>query len=51
MTWQDLGVLLVVAGAVLFLLRRMLPGRQKAAQTFVPLDAIKHRREHDKGCH
>ena len=51
MTLQDLGVLLIVSGAVLFLVRRVIPGRQKPAETFVPLGSIKHRREHEKNCH
>jgi len=51
MNWQDLGVLVIVSGAVLFLVRRVFPSRPKAAETFVPLGAIKHRREHEKSCH
>ena len=51
MNWQDLGVLVIVFGAVLFLVRRVFPGRPKPSETFVPLGAIKHRREHDANCH
>jgi hypothetical protein len=53
MTWQDTGVVLIVAAAVAFLVRRVFPGRgaREGTETFVPVASIKHRREHDKGCH
>jgi hypothetical protein len=48
---QDVGVFVIVAGAVVFLVRRVLPVRSEPAQTIVPLTSIKHRRDHDAGCH
>jgi hypothetical protein len=51
MGWQDLAVLLIVGGAVVFLVRRVLPGKPEPAQTFVPLTQVKRRRDHDAGCH
>lgn len=54
MAWQDFGVFLIVAGAVLFLFRRVFVRRRKRsqpAQTFIPLTAIKKRTEGGGGCH
>jgi hypothetical protein len=46
MGWQDFAVLLVVAGAVVFLLRRFVmpsPGRPRPQSTFIPLGDVKRR--------
>jgi hypothetical protein len=47
MTWQEVGVVAIVGGAVAFLVLRALGRRRrgKPAQTFVPLASIKHRRD------
>jgi membrane protein implicated in regulation of membrane protease activity len=43
MTWQDLAVWAIVAGAVAFLVRRLVGrrARSKPAETFVPLSSLK----------
>jgi hypothetical protein len=44
MTWQDVAVFIVVAGAVLFLVARNVNLRRRrgrTAETFVPLTALK----------
>ena len=44
MTWQDVAVFIVVAGAVLFLIGRNVNLRRRRgrpAETFVPLTALK----------
>jgi hypothetical protein len=44
MGWQDLAVALILAGAVLFLLNRVLGlrrRRRQSAQSFVPLSQLK----------
>lgn len=56
MSWQEIGVVLIVGGAVAFLVLRVTGRRrkQKPAGTFVPLASIKHRRKDrpdDSGCH
>jgi hypothetical protein len=51
MGMQDVGVFVIVAAAVVFLVRRVLPGRSAPPQTIVPLTSIKHRRDHDASCH
>ncbi len=51
MGWQDVGVLVIVATAVAFLVRRLVPSRAEPAQTFVPLGQIRTRRQHDENCH
>ena len=56
MSWQEIGVALIVAGAVAFLVLRVTGRRrrQKPAQTFVPLSSLKNRREgppDETGCH
>lgn len=52
MIWQELGVLMVVVGAVLFLARRLFPSATPArgTTTFVPLSSVKPRRD-PPGCH
>jgi hypothetical protein len=50
MGWQDAVVLLIVLGAVAFLLRRSVGARirrKRPAQSFVPLSAVKKRTD----CH
>lgn len=57
MNWQEIGVAIVVAGAVAFLVSRVIGRRrrEKPAQTFVPLSSIRTRREppagDGPGCH
>lgn len=51
MDLQDAGVFVIVAGAVVFLVRRVLPTKPEPAKTFVPLTQVKHRRDHDASCH
>jgi uncharacterized membrane-anchored protein YhcB (DUF1043 family) len=56
MSWQEMGVALIVGGAVAFLVLRVAGRRRrrKPAQTFVPLTSVKHRRNEprgDSGCH
>lgn len=49
--WQTLGVAVVVAAALFYLMRRfVLPSRrrQRPAQTFIPLSNVKRR---DDSCH
>jgi hypothetical protein len=44
MTWQDVAVFIVVAGAVLFLMGRNINLRRRRgrpAETFIPLTALK----------
>ena len=50
MDWQTLGVAVVVAAALFYLMRRfVLPSRrQRPAQTFIPLSDVKRR---DDSCH
>jgi hypothetical protein len=46
MTWQDVAVFVVVAGAVLFLVGRNVTLRRKRkrpSETFIPLTALKKR--------
>jgi hypothetical protein len=56
MSWQEVGVAIIVGGAVAFLVLRVVGRRrrQKPAQTFVPLASVRHRRDDpsdDRGCH
>ena len=51
MSLQDVGVFVIVAGAVAFLVRRILPRRSTPAQSFVPLASITRRRDRDGNCH
>jgi len=57
MDWQDLGVLAVVAGAVLYLVSRFVTirrRRRQPAQTFVPLAELQKkgaRQDKREGCH
>ena len=56
MTWQEVGVAVIVGSAVAFLVLRITGRRrrQKPAQTFVPLASLKHRRDDPPdgpGCH
>jgi hypothetical protein len=58
MTWQDVAVFIVVAGAVLFLMGRNINLRRRRgrpAETFVPLTALKTFSAKDKAdephCH
>jgi hypothetical protein len=58
MTWQDVAVFIVVAGAVLFLMGRNINlrrRRERPAETFVPLTALKKFSARDKAdephCH
>jgi len=56
MTWQDVAVFLVVAGAVLFLVGRNVTlkrRRKRPAETFVPLTALRKRsnKPDDSACH
>jgi predicted MFS family arabinose efflux permease len=51
MGWQDIAVLLVVGGALAFLVRRFfLPARRRSRpqQTFIPVQNVKRRDDH---CH
>lgn len=51
MDWQGIAVVLIVLGAVAFLVRRVVGGRRerrRPAETFIPLDRIRKR---DDGCH
>ena len=43
MGWQQIAVALIVAGAVMFLLRRLVGRRQRkgTAETFVPLSQLR----------
>lgn len=50
--WQETGVVLIVAGAVVFLLRRfgLLRGRAaRGTETFVPLASVKKASRTDRG--
>jgi hypothetical protein len=55
--WQDLAVALIVCGAVVFLLRRVVGRRRRkaSAQSFVPLSSLKKRnagsRDDGHSCH
>ena len=52
MDWQTAGVVVIVAGAVYFLGRRVFlvrRRRRRSPQSFVPLSSIK--RPPDHGCH
>lgn len=57
MTWQELAVLAIVSGAVLFLVGRLTGRRRRGtpAETFVPLSSLKRpgtgERDDDRGCH
>jgi hypothetical protein len=56
MTWQELGVAAIVAGAVAFLVRRFVGRRRprKPAETFVPLSSLRSsgdERPDKPGCH
>lgn len=58
MGWQEIGVVLVIAGAVLFLLDRVVGlrrRRKQPAQTFVPLSKLRKDRargtDEKPGCH
>jgi hypothetical protein len=55
MTWQDVAVFIVVAGAVLFLVGRNVNLRRRRgrpAETFVPLTALKRSvNKPDGDCH
>jgi hypothetical protein len=54
MSWQDVAVFLVVAGAVLFLIGRnvnLRRRRNQPAETFVPLTALKKSKSDDPCCH
>jgi hypothetical protein len=51
MDWQTLAVAVVVAAALLYLMRRFVlpsPRRQRPVQTFIPLSDVKRR---DDSCH
>lgn len=43
MSWQDIGVVIVVGGAVYYLARKVFgsPRQKKPATTFIPLDRLK----------
>ncbi|MGE3274916.1 MAG: hypothetical protein AB7O67_07375 [Vicinamibacterales bacterium] len=49
MPWQEVGVFLIVSGAVVFLVRRFMGPRKKKGGTtaFVPLGEVKR----NSGCH
>ncbi len=56
LAFQEIAVALMVAAAVLFLVRRVVgrrSARRKPAQTFVPLASLKKRdrSRQDTGCH
>jgi hypothetical protein len=57
MGWQEIAVALVIAGAVLFLLNRVVGlrrRRKRPAQSFVPLSQLKKRArgtDEKPGCH
>ena len=57
MNWQDIAVFVVVAGAVAFLLRRVIRvrrARNAPAQTFVPLSTLRKAhipKSDDPECH
>jgi len=55
MTWQDVAVFIVIAGAVLFLVGRnvnLRRRRRRPAETFVPLTALKKSvNKPDGDCH
>lgn len=55
MDWQQLGVGLIVAAAVLFLVSRVVRlrrRRSRQAQSFVPLSSLKKSRDdHERPCH
>jgi hypothetical protein len=54
MTWQDVAVFIVVAGAVLFLVGRnvnLRRRRSRPAETFVPLTTLKKSSKSDEHCH
>ena len=56
MSWQEMGVALIVGGAVAFLVLRVAGRRrrQKPAETFVPLTSLKKRGDpppEGPGCH
>ena len=52
--WQEAGVVVIVAGAVVFLARRLFGrfGPKKPATTFIPLRTVKrHSGSGGGGCH
>ena len=54
MMWQEVGVALIVCGAVLFLARRLFGFRakkKKSTVTFVPLGSLKRDSSSGGGCH
>lgn len=54
MSWQDAGVVIVVAGAVAFLARRLFPAAapRQGASTFVPLATVRSKARRDPpACH
>lgn len=56
MTWQELAVVVIVACAVAFLVRRLVGRRRprKPAETFVPLSSLRSssdERDETPGCH
>jgi len=55
MGWQELAVVLIVAGAVMYLVSRFITPRRakKGAQTFVPLASVRKRppSDGDSCCH
>jgi hypothetical protein len=57
MGWQQIAVALIVAGAVMFLLRRLVGRRQRkgTAETFVPLSQLRRKKPQRPGqdptCH
>ncbi|HEX7086813.1 MAG TPA: hypothetical protein VF198_10650 [Vicinamibacterales bacterium] len=52
MGWQELAVVLIVVGAVAFLVSRFVTPRRarKGSQTFVPLASVRKRPPSDGGC-
>jgi hypothetical protein len=48
---QDVGVFLIVASAVVFLVLRVVPRRSDRAETFVPIEQLKRRRDDKTNCH
>lgn len=46
--WQEVGVVLVVGGAIVYLVRKIFGRPRKGTSTFVPLAKVKRR---DEDCH
>ena len=44
MSWQDVGVMVVVAGAVYYLWRKLLRPAKRRPSSFVPLSDLKRRK-------